>query len=647
MIRTFNIIGDLTENKISEIDISKSPLDILAQLNIGMRNNSKIIGVQIGGALGDIAFGNQMLEPIENRLNDKTADYIMFIGEQFCPVDYLRFLSRFLIREVRIESDQARYLNSCIEDITLKETKHNSIDRLKQALAQLSNTYAEIRVSELYYQIIDRFEEVILEHINDKFCATSICRTLFIAQCVNACPAHVHIPGYVALMKQGKEETAYHLMRKTNPLSLICGKICARPCEQRCRRKEIENTVGVRALQKYISLNALTNGNFVEDKAEPNGKTIGIIGAGPAGLTAAYFLQRTGYQVEVYEQLEKAGGMLASCVPSYRMPDGDLDLEISSIVALGVNIHYRCAVGKDITIGKLKAKHDAVIIAIGAQFGRELKSLSSENTVTAVDFLKDVRINGKKDVPENVVVLGGGDVAIDSARTAVRLGAKSVTVVSLETFEQMPANYEEKDFAIKENIKFEDGYSIKEFNDNGVSLVKCHAVTDLDGRFAPILSDQVSKQIKADFLITAVGQRSDLSLLPDDINIKNGLIQVDKTSFETSCKGIYAVGDVVKNGIAIRAIAEGKSVAEKVDEDLRGVGLYVGEPIEIPEMPLSIKTWDDEICQEKNLSPASLKDNFEELVQPFNQNEALYEANRCMRCDRNSIQPLWIRPKNI
>ncbi len=210
----------------------------------------------------------------------------------------------------------------------------------------------------------------------------------------------------------------------------------------------------------------------------------------------------------------------------------------------------------------------------------------------------------------------------------------------------MPANYEEKDFAIKENIKFQDGYSIKEFKDHSVSLVKCHDVTDLDGRFAPILSDEVSKEIKADFLITAVGQYTDLSLLTDDIDTKNGLIAVDKTSFETSCKGVYAVGDVVKNGIAIRAIAEGKSVAEQVDKDLRGVGLYVGAPIEIPEMPLSIKTWDDEICQEKNLSPASLKDNFEELVQAYNQNEALYEANRCMRCDRNSIQPLWIRPKN-
>ncbi len=642
----FKIIGDLAQSYEVEIDINKSPLDIFRDLNLKMRTGYNITAVQVGGALGYLAVGSELTKPISEMMDEASVPYIMYLGENFCPVDYMRFLSRFLIREVKIDNKHTRNLNTVIEDITLIETWDNSLDKLKKVVSNLEDTYAETQVKALYEKVIDRFEDIILEHINDKQCKTGICRTLISAQCINACPAQVHIPGYVALMKAGEEVKAYELMRKTNPLSLICGKICARPCEDRCRRKEIEKTVGVRALQKYISMNALESGKFTEDKKSPNGKTVAIIGAGPAGLTAAYFLQRSGYQVDIYEALDRAGGMLAMTVPSYRMPDKDLKTEIDSILALGVNIHYGVKIGRDLSLEKLRDDHDFTIIAIGAYNGRSLDSLQGDNTLIAVDFLRDVRLNGLSSITGDVVVLGGGDVAMDSARTAIRLGAKSVTVVSLESYEQMPASTEEKELAQAENIKFISGYGIKSYGANGKLLLsRCIATSDLDGKFCPVYSEE-TMDITAHKLILAVGQYPSLDFLTDDIATVRGLIKVNTSTKETTAKTVYAVGDVIENGIAIKAIAEGKKVAIAIDNAAKGGGLYLGEDIVIPEETLSITTWDDEILLEKTVTSENLTGNFKEVILPFNTKEALYEANRCLRCDRNSIQPLWIRPVN-
>ncbi len=640
------ITGDLQQSIETEVNASKSPMEIFKDHGLKLRYGTRIIAIQVGGALGCLAMGKDMLKPISELMDDASVPYIMYFGENFCPVDYLRFLSRFLIREVRIDTDATRNLNTVIEDITIKETWDNSIDKLKKVVSMLGDTYAEVRVKALYLQVIERYYDVIEAHIDEKHCKTGICRTLILAQCINACPAQVHIPGYVSLMKKGEEVKAYELMRKTNPLSLICGKICARPCEDRCRRKEIENTVGVRALQKYISLNALNSSEFNEDKLTSNGKKVAIVGAGPAGLTAAYYLQRTGYEVSMYEAAQKAGGMLALTVPEYRMPDKDLNIEIHSILKLGVKIHYGVKVGKDISLEALRGENDYVVIAIGASSGRSLKYLENENTFVALDFLRDARLKKLSELKGDVVVLGGGDVAMDSARTAIRMGAKSVTVVSLETYDNMLAGEEEKAFAKAENINFISGYGIKERMPDGKLLLnECLATIDIEGVFNPVYSDK-TMIIDADTLILAVGQYANLDMLSDDIETARGLIKVNKATKETTAKNVYAIGDATENGIAIKAIAEGKKVAESIDKAANGKGLYLGESIEIPNEPLSITTWDDDILLEKVVDAADLKGNFDELVVPFDQTSALYEANRCLRCDRNSTQPLWIRPKN-
>lgn len=645
----YEMMGDLAAPLSAEIDEALSPVEIASGLGLRMRGGGRMIGAQIGGVLGPIAFGAELAQPLAARLDELSTKQILFIGEPFCPVDYLRFLSRFLVREIRVDTPATRALNDWIEAMTQGRSSEAELAGMEEVLGGLGNSVAEIRVAGLYRRIVARFEDDFVDHAKRSTCRTGICRTLIAAQCVNACPAKVHIPGYVALMKAGDNAQAYALMRKTNPLSLVCGKICARPCEARCRRGEIESTVGVRALQRYASAAALGGPGWKEDRLTPNGKSVGIVGAGPAGLTAAYYLQRAGYRALVYEERDVAGGMLRYCVPEFRMPAADLDLEIGTILDLGVDIRYGCKVGRDVSLEDLAARHHAVIVAAGAQRGLSLDALASPRTETAVDFLRAVRLGGRSSAGRRVVVLGGGDVAMDAARTAVRLGAAEVSVVSLEEYDAMPANREDKELCGREGVRFVGGYGISACADRGsaglsLALTRCLAVVDLEGRFAPVISKTETKELEADSLILAVGQAPELDFAPSLARRRGNFVAADPDTGLTSMPGVYAIGDVVKNGIAIGAIADARRIAVSVDAALGGRGLYVGADIPLPEEKLSITTWDDGPRAEPSRRTDKLAGDFAETTRTYSEDDARREASRCMRCDRNSIQPLWLRP---
>jgi len=700
------LMGDINCVGIFDIPVTKTVKEILNEYGYGVLEHRRLKLVQVGGPYSAFLSGAEINKTIEELVSGNLTDSvplgdsvvldasvtlcdpvgketpitIMYLSDLLCPVDYMRFLTRFTIREVRVDTEHTRTLNELIENMAQPQGNVRDFVALKHIIVDGGSKRAEFLLNRNIGKIVEKFEDEILEHIEQNKCRNGICRGLIVSQCINACPAEVHIPGYVALMKKGKTAEAYGLMRQSNPLSFVCGKICSRPCESRCRRKEIESTVGVRALQRYVGEAALEMNRYEEKKLAPNGKKVGIIGAGPAGLTSAYYLAKTGYEVTVYEAESVVGGMLAFGVPEYRLPYEDIYREVSTIKALGVEILTNKRVGRDITFDIIKGCHDAVLLATGRQVGNllpgldigktdarveehsegdvrdraedQVKSkLTTESIETAIAFLRDVRLKKRTEIGNRVLVIGGGDVAMDAARTSVRLGAEKVMVASLESYSEMPASSEEKVQAAEEGVELLSGHGVDEITSIGagvsVSLKKCIRVFDDEYRFSPVFDDSYKKTFDTDSVILAIGQKSDLGYLDGRVNVDRGSIKTGHSDFRamTSEAGVFAAGDVLKPSVAIDAIASGKRVAEEIDSYLGGAGLYVGESIEIPEEQLNIRTWDDQSVHEPITAIDERSGGFCEVSHTLSVDDALLEASRCMRCDRNSQKPLLLTPR--
>lgn len=649
MIKNFNIIGKIKNKGNYSINTEDSITNILKYINFKMENNEKLFAVQIGGVLGDIIFKDEFNNSMRNYLKDFSTNHIMIFGNLFCPVDYLRFLSRFFIRELNLTKESIYNFNEWIEEISQGK---GSFKNGFSIINSLEDSFPEKRLKDISLKIIELFKEDFIEHIKYKTCTNGICRPLFKAQCINACPSNVNIPGYIALIKNRDYLNAYKLMKQDNPFSFVCGKICSRPCESRCRRNEIENTVGVRALQKFASEKSIKFFNLSEEKLPLNGKKIAIIGAGPSGLSAAYYLQKNGYQVDIYEAESFAGGALISSIPDFKLNKNDVFLEIDSIIKLGVNIYYNHKVGTNISIEYIKNKYDSTIIATGAPIGKHIFSTTNNFIFTALDFLKKVKNKKLKNLKEKTIIIGGGDVAIDTARTALRLGSTDVTIVSIEEFDDLPATWNETLLALAEGVQFKSGYDLHSIEHNDVfslTLTKTLSSHNLKGEFNPNFNKLDTVKINSDHVILAIGQQSDLSFL-NTLNINknkyNSLIINSKT-FETSIENIYAIGDVVKTGSAIDAISQGKNLAAYLHNLNFSKELFIGNKIDIPITKTDIRTWDFRKREELIIPPKNLYDNFQEIVHTYSIEDAHHEANRCLRCDLNSNAPLFLRKFNI
>lgn len=593
--------------------------------------------IQVGGALGKLLVDDGINVSLDEVKEDLIENSLSYFNQNFCPVDFMRFMLRFTIRELNIINDTLKEINRIVDNITSGNIDLESYEIFLILINRKPTKKAEELLFNNLKFISRYFKDEILEHVINKNCQNSICRGLFEAQCINACPAHINIPGFVALMKESRVEDAYKLMRKDNPLSSICGSVCARPCEFRCRRGEITSTVGVRALQRFISSTALKE--WSEEKIEKiNGKRVAIIGAGPSGLTAAYYLIKSGYEVTIYEANAYAGGMLAFGVPSYRLPLASINEEVESIKSLGVKIVTNTKVGLDITLKDLKDKYDAVIIATGASKGK-IMNYEHDNLISGIDFLRSIRLDDNKNIGSKVIVVGGGDVALDCARTSIRLGA-DVSVISLENFHLLPASEEEIKFSLEEGVNFISGYGIKTVNNKEVILKKCIQVLDDFGMFSPIFSEEVISLQDVDTIILAIGQTPELDYLDKECINDNGFLKLE-SQFKIR-KNIFACGDVIKPTVVIDAITQGKKTAIEVDKFLNGNGIYFGDPIQIPNKILNIRTFDYDIKEEEVVSLKKRISSFDEAVKVYTYEDAIYEADRCMRCDRNSRASLLL-----
>ncbi len=465
--------------------------------------------------------------------------------------------------------------------------------------------------------------------------------------CREACPAHIDVPAYLRLIAEGKADEANAVIREKVPFPGILGRVCIHPCEEVCRRGEVNEAISICALKRYAA--DQEEGIWKENTKieKETGKKVAVVGSGPAGLTTAFYLRKQGHGVTVFESRRQAGGMMRYGIPSYRLPWDVLDKEIQEILDLGIQLKLGQTLGKEFTLDQLKEEgFDAVFLGIGAQLSRRIHIDGSElpDVLWGVDFLGQIAEGEQIKLKEKVIVIGGGNVAVDVALSALRCGAKEVTMACLESREEMPAHRWEIQGALEEGIRLLPSWGPeKVLKDNGnvtgVELVRCTSVFDDKGNFCPAFDD-AKETIRGDQVIMAIGQASDLSFLEEasPISVDKGLIAVDQESLETGLKGVYAGGDVVSMpGAIIHAIAAGLKAASSIDNALGGKGdieevLFQRDaPNQYLGRDEGFSSWPREKVPEVEVERRH--QGFEEVALGYETEQALKEAKRCLQCD--------------
>jgi len=485
------------------------------------------------------------------------------------------------------------------------------------------------------------------------------------APCTNACPAGIDVPGYVRLIAQGRADEACQLILERVPFPGILGRVCTHPCEEACRRGDVNDAISICALKRFAADRA---GSFPEggqDVAGDTGRKVAVIGAGPAGLTAAFYLRRKGHQVTIFEASPKPGGMMRYGIPSYRLPEDVLEKEIDRILTLGIELQTGKTLGEDFDLDQLKGEgYDAVYMALGLQKSRriELEGAELDGVFWGIDFLRDVHSGDAVTLKEKVLVVGGGNVAVDVALTALRVGARDVTLACLEGREEMPANPWEIEMVLEEGIKVMPSWGPHRITGEngrvaGIELVKCSAVFDDDGNFCPAFDD-TREMVEAEQVILAIGQTADLSCLESKASFKveKGLLVVDPGTRETDFPGIFAGGDVVTGpGTIVQAISAGREAASAMDRFLGGDGNIL--ECRMPNAECRIKEREYDGKREKGfadlgraesptLSLSERHQGFPEVERCLSDDRAIMEAKRCLQCDLELALAEGVRVNN-
>ncbi|MBQ1587179.1 MAG: FAD-dependent oxidoreductase [Ruminococcus sp.] len=466
-----------------------------------------------------------------------------------------------------------------------------------------------------------------------------------VAPCQLNCPAKTDCQGYVGLIANGEYDAAIKLIKNKIPLPASIGRVCPHPCEKACRRKNVEEPINIAQLKAFAADMDLKSDSYVPECKPASGKTVAVIGGGPAGLTAAYYLTIMGHSVTVYDMMDKMGGMLRYGIPQYRLPKEVLDKEIAIIEKAGVKLVNNVKLGKDFTIKSLKEQNDAVIVAVGAWKSSSMRTPGEdlEGVYGGIDFLRAVIKGNAPEIGEKVAICGGGNTAMDACRTAVRLGAKEVYVIYRRTRNEMPADKLEIDEAEEEGVTYKFLTNPLSFNgENG----KLKSVTlqlmelgepDASGRRKPVPIEGKTEEIELDSVILAIGQK----LVAEDVSeltLNNrGNIEADPDFFTTDIEGVFAIGDATNRGasIAIEAIGEADRCARAVDAFLNGQALDTRVPYISKRDESTIDYSDREQKSRLNpkvLAPEVRNKNFDEVSLGFTEEEAQEEAKRCLEC---------------
>lgn len=656
--KVFALAGQINNNGLAEVPMGTSIGEIVFDIGGGLPDGKKFKAVQTGGPSGGCIPVEYLNTPVDYESLAELGTIMgsggfVVMDQDTCMVDLAKFFLEFVQSEscgkcapCRIGTKRMLEIlhrisqgEGKVEDIETLEELGNAIK--ESALCGLGQSAPNPVLSTIKY-----FREEYEAHIIDKKCPASVCAALFTAPCQNTCPANVDVPMYVDLIAQGRFAEAYEEILRENPLPVVCGRVCNHPCESRCRRSQLDEPIAIRDLKRFASDYAVSlNGARPKPSVKPpTGKKVAIVGAGPAGLTAAHYLALQGHSVTIYEALPVAGGMLAVGIPEYRLPKHALNKDIEAIENLGVTIKTGVKVGTDISWETLKQEYDATFIAIGAHKDQRMGIPGEDlpGVVPGVVLLRDINLGKDVDLAgKKVVVVGGGNVAMDAARSAKRLGAESVTVVYRRRKEDMPAEKEEIEAAMEEGISFNLMVNpVEIIGDGKVEKVRCVKMRagefDSSGRRRTYPIEGSEFDLECDVFIPAIGQVPDTDVfMGDGLEIKRGgTFEVDPRTLATDIPSIFAGGDCVTGpATVVEAIEAGKKAASSINE------LLVGDPNVVPEpkheRKLTRPIVEDKLerIRAKELSPNIRVNSFAEVELGYDATQAQQEAMRCLRCD--------------
>jgi NADH-quinone oxidoreductase subunit F len=660
--KVFSLVGKVTNTGLVEMPLGTPLKTFVYDVGQGGTNGRQVKAVQTGGPSGGCIPQEMFDTPVDYETLAKLGSIMgsggmVVMDEDNCMVDVARYFIEFTHSEscgkcvpCRVGLDKALKILNAFTDGNGTEADLESLDELGRMIRDMSLCGLGQTAPNPVLTTMRHFRHEFEDHIRAKRCRAGVCENLALSPCENSCPLHMNIPRFLQLYKEDRIEEAFESIVMDNPLPASTGRVCQHPCDDRCRRTNLDSAVNIRDVHRFIADTIYSSDRYpamieriVAKKLAPTGKKVAVVGAGPTGLTCAFYLSLLGHEVTIYESNPGPGGMLRYALPDYRLPKSVLDKEIALIERLGVKFVYNTAVGFELSLNELDTQYDAVFLAIGTwkEAWVYLPGTELHGVMPALLFLEAVSKDEQVKLGKKVVVIGGGNAAIDSARTALRMGAE-VTVIYRRERKDMPAIREEVEAAEAEGANFvflAAPHRIVGIH-GGVKAIEVVKTKlgefDASGRRKPVPTEEI-QVFKCDTVILAVGEKVDLDVArASGLTLKeSGTIEVDRFTLETSRSKFYAGGDVISGASNVsNAMGYGKKAARNIDQRL----------MEDKRIPKLSRKWEFDRTPPAHpseaprqvaghLSPLERVKTFEEVSTGLTALQALEEAERCLRCD--------------
>ncbi len=660
--KTLCLVGDVNNTGLVEVPLGTPIGKIIFDIGGGIPEGKKFKAVQLGGPSGGVIPIEHLNTPIDYESVTALGAImgsggVVVMDEDSCMVDVAKYFLEFTQGESCGKCTPCRAgipkMLDILNKISTGKATLADLDVLLElaemissaSLCGLGQTSPNPVLTTLRY-----FRDEYEAHIIDKKCPASVCSGLFRSPCQHTCPVELDIPGYVSLIKEGKFTDSYSLIKQRNPLPVVCGRVCHHPCEFKCNRAQVDEPIAIRDLKRFAADYAYSHDfKYTPKMKEKKAERVAIIGAGPAGLSAAWDLALEGYQVTIFEALPVAGGMLAVAIPEYRLPNDMLRKEVRDIEDLGVDIKLNTPVND---IDKLFADgYKAVFIATGAHQGTKagIPGEDLPGVYDAIEFLREINLGRPLEVGKKVAVIGGGNSAIDSARVSLRKGAEEVHIFYRREEQDMPAIAEEIEAAKEEGVKLHLLTApTRVLGKNGeVAGLECIRMElgefDRSGRKTPNPIKGSEYVVDVDMVIEAIGQKPDTSFIKNGAieTGKGGIVTTDKRTLATSREGVFAGGDVATGPqTVIEAIAAGQRAACSIRRYLQGQDLTPlverngYKPIAYSSEPPSEEDIKERArAKVHEITASERARSFKEVTLTYSPEEAMEEASRCLRCD--------------
>ena len=661
--KVFSLVGKINNTGLVEMPLGTPLKTFIYDVGEGGSDGKHIKAVQTGGPSGGCIPQDMFDTPVDYETLAQLGSIMgsggmVVMDEDNCMVDVARYFIEFTHSEscgkcipCRVGLDKSLRILNAFTRGRATETDLDRLDEMARMIRDTSLCGLGQTAPNPLLTTMRHFRHEFLDHIRAKRCRAGVCDDLALSPCENSCPLHMNIPRFLQLYKEGRIEEAFEAVVMDNPLPASTGRVCQHPCDNRCRRRTLDSAVNIREVHRTIADSIYQSDRFdalaariVARKLPPTDRKVAVVGAGPTGLAAAFYLALLGHEITVYESNPEPGGMLRYALPEYRLPRAVIRREVELIRRLGVDFRCGIAVGTDITLNDLDNQYNAVFLAIGTWKeawvylpGTELKGV-----IPALLFLEAVAKEEAVRLGRKVAVIGGGNAAIDSARTALRMGAE-VTVIYRRERKDMPAIREETDAAEEEGAKFlflATPHRIvgdEEGNVKGMEVVKTRlGEFDASGRRRPVPTEEI-RRLECDTAILAVGEAVDQDFLrASGLRIKeNGTLEVDRYTLETSRSKFYAGGDLISGASNVsNAMGYGKKAARKMDQRL--MGTYRWDKIDPGFAYSNAPPGDPSPSQRHTLEELPARERVESFVEAMislSDEETLDEASRCLRCD--------------